>query len=186
MSGLNKSTVPDRDATLHYHWNYSPAYYSTLVDRYYKQLPYILHLPVQYALLWLVGTTVLFVNTSNPSLVFAGQALLIGALGIPALVFLTKRGIVLKYRLRSIVRGTDYGVDADYFASEAGITIRQKLLNSSYPWTTYSRAVRFSDGILLLKPGAIRWLPDYALQRGTVDEAMVLVRSRLPTRLMSK
>jgi len=177
---FNSDANPSSDAKIHYHWSYDAAYYKQVVDRYYRQLPYILHLPVQYTLLWL-GSTILFaVLVGPPTLMLGAWALLIGALGIPGLVLLTRQGIALKYRLR-----TSFGTDVDYFASETGITIREVSIHGTYPWTTYSRAVRFSDGILLLKPGAIRWLPDHALQRGTVDEAIALVRSNLPTRQLS-
>jgi hypothetical protein len=56
-----------------------------------------------------------------------------------------------------------------------------------YRWrydVTYARAVRFPDGILLLRKGAIRWLPDRSLETGSVDEAMTLVRSKLPLRVI--
>lgn len=179
MNNIDGTANPSGDAQVHYHWSYDAAYYSTVVDRYYKQLPFILHLPIQYTLLWLGITVPLLIRIGTPTLVFVGWALLIGAIGIPGLVVLTKHGIKLKFRLRS-----SFGTDVDFFTSEAGIMIHQKSLNGAYPWTTYSRAVRFSDGILLLKPGAIRWLPDSALRRGTADEAVTLVRSHLPTRLL--
>jgi hypothetical protein len=166
-------------AKIRYRWCYDAAYYSTVVDRFYKQLPHMRHLPIQYTLLWLGGAVLFSVLRGSPTLEFAGWALLIGAVGVPGLVVLTKQGIVLRYRLRP-----SFGTDADFFFSEAGITICQKSLHETYPWTAYSRAVRFPDGILLLKPGVMRWLPDYALQSGTVDEAVTLVRSRLPVRLL--
>jgi hypothetical protein len=166
-------------AKIRYRWCYDAAYYSTVVDRYYKQLPHIRHPPIQYTLLWLGGAVLFSVLSGSPTLEFAGWALLIGAVGVPGLVVLTKQGIVLRYRLRP-----SFGTHADFLLSEAGITICQKSLHGTYPWTAYSRAVRFPDGILLLKSGAIRWLPDYALQSGTVNEAVTLVRSRMPIRLL--
>jgi hypothetical protein len=110
---------------------------------------------------------------------FAGWALAIGAIGIPALVVLTKRAILLKYRLRP-----SFGSEASYSMSDAGVTIQAKSLHGTFPWSEYSRAVRFSDGMLLLRKGAMRWLPDNALQRGTMEEAIALVRSHLPMRFL--
>jgi hypothetical protein len=172
-------TQLSEDTNVHYQWTYNVMYYSTLVDRYYKQLPLIRRLAIQYTIMWLVGIVLFSFAIGTPNLEFAGWALLVGAFGVPGLVFLTKQGIILKYRLRP-----SFGTDADYIASETGFTIHQKSLNGAYPWTTYSRAVRFSDGILLLKAGAIRWLPDSALKRGTVDESMAIIRSHLPIRLL--
>lgn len=176
---INSDPHLTEDAKVHYRWTYDAGYYSTLVDRYYKQLPLIRHLAIQYTFMWLGGTTIFSFVIGTPTLEFAALALLVGAIGVPGLVLLTKQGIVLKYRLRP-----SFGTNADYFASETGFTIRQKSLDGSYPWTTYSSAVRFADGILLLKAGAIRWLPDYALQRGSIEDVLALVRSRMPTRLL--
>jgi hypothetical protein len=110
---------------------------------------------------------------------FAEWALLIGAIGIPAGILLTKKAILFKYRLRP-----SFGSDARYSMSETGVTIHAKSLQGTYPWSVYSRAVRFSDGMLLLQRGGMRWLPDAALLSGTVGEVLVLVRAHLPIRLI--
>ena len=54
-----------------------------------------------------------------------------------------------------------------------------------FPWTVYNRAVHFSDGILLIRKGGIRWLPDAALTEGTAGDAIAIVRSHLPVRELS-
>ena len=105
-----------------------------------------------------------------------GWAVLIGAIGIPAGVVLTKLGIRLKYRLR---RRSGFGSETSYSMAETGITITGTG-QGSFAWSVYSRAVRFPDGVLLVRKGAVRWLPDGALKSGTVEEAMALVSSKLP------
>jgi hypothetical protein len=54
-----------------------------------------------------------------------------------------------------------------------------------FPWTVYDRAVHFSDGILLIRKGGIRWLPDAALTEGTAGDAIAIVRTHLPVRELS-
>jgi hypothetical protein len=106
-------------------------------------------------------------------------ALPVGAIAIPALVFVTKKGIFIKYRIRP-----SFGSEACYSLSDSGGTIEQQSGATSFPWTMYRRAVRFSDGILLVRTGAIRWLPDQSLETGSIEEAMALVRSKLPLRIV--
>ncbi len=69
--------------------------------------------------------------------------------------------------------------------AETGITITG-IGQGSFAWSVYSRAVRFPDGVLLVRKGAARWLPDSALKSGTVEEAMALVSSKLPTRTINR
>jgi hypothetical protein len=162
-----------------YRWRYDAAYYSTVTDRYYRQLPFVLHLPTQFTLLWLLMVTVCwcFMDIGLTELVM--WALVIGAIAIPTFVFLTKKAIFLKYRVRP-----SFDSDACYTLSDGGGTIQQHVGETRFPWSTYARAVRFPDGILLLRKGAIRWLPDRSLETGSVDEAMALVRSKLPLRVI--
>jgi hypothetical protein len=53
-----------------------------------------------------------------------------------------------------------------------------------FPWSVYDRAVSFSDGLLLVRKGGIRWLPHEALKEGSPAEALALVQSRLPVRVL--
>ena len=162
-----------------YRWRYDAAYYRTVTDRYYRQLPFVLHLPTQFTLLWLLMVAVCwcFMDFALTELVM--WALVIGAIAIPTFVFLTKKAIFLKYRVRP-----SFASDACYTLSDGGGTIQQYVGETRFPWSTYARAVRFPDGILLMRKGAIRWLPDCSLETGSVDEAMALVRSKLPLRVI--
>jgi hypothetical protein len=104
----------------------------------------------------------------------------IGAIAIPSSVLLTKKAIFLKYRVRP-----SFDSEACYSLADSGGTIQQHVGETRFPWSIYVRAVRFPDGILLLRKGAIRWLPDRSLEIGSVDQAMALVRSKLPLRVIA-
>ena len=147
------------------------------MKRYYTQAPRLRRPTTQYALLWLAGAVVCAViyRTSPVQVVFG--ALVAGAVGIPALTAITRLAIRVRFMMRS-----SFGTEADLLLSTGGVTISQKSLNGTYSWTTYARAVRFDDGIMLLKTGAIRWLPDSALVSGTIEDAMRLVSAHLTVR----
>jgi hypothetical protein len=122
-----------------YRWQYDADYYRSVIERYYRQLPFILHLPTQFTIVWLLGVGVAWVSIQDSPFQFAGWALLGGAIGIPAGTLLTKKAILYKYRLRP-----SFGSEARYWISATGITLHQQSLQGSYPWSAYSRAVRFS------------------------------------------
>ena len=81
--------------TINYKWRYDANYYAAVVDRYYRQLPFLLHLPSQFTLLWILGILAFSWITGEALREFAGSALQIGAIAIPAGVVLTKQGIRL-------------------------------------------------------------------------------------------
>jgi hypothetical protein len=171
----------DNEESVIYKWRYDTSYYKTVVDRHYEQLPIIFRLPVRFGFAWLVCVAVYISTTGAPLVNVVGWATLIGVIMIPLLSVLTKRGILLRFRLRK-----SFGSDALFTMNESGVSIRGISLNATYPWSIYSRGVRFPDGILLLRRGAIRWLPDMALQKGTAVKATQLVRSHLKVRLIEE
>jgi hypothetical protein len=151
------------------------------MDRYYRQRPWLLRLWVQFALFWLLSigiSTALGGGSDKRSMIWWALG---GVVGVPLLVSITKQGVMLKYRLRS-----SFGSEASYSMTEAGVTIHGASLNGSYPWSVYSRAVRFPDGILILRAGIMRWLPDESLSEGTATAATALVESHLPTRRFAR
>jgi hypothetical protein len=66
-----------------YRWRYDAGYHTTVINRYYRQLPFALHLPTQFTLYWLLGIGAFAGMTGAPLRDFAGWALVIGAVGIP-------------------------------------------------------------------------------------------------------
>jgi hypothetical protein len=124
---------------------YHTTYYRTVTDRYHRQLPLVLRLPTQFTLLWLLMVAVCCGITDIALTEFVVWALRIGAVGMRAFGFLTTKTIFLKYRVRP-----SFDSEACYTHSDSGGTIQQKGGAASFPWTIYRRAVRFSDGILLV------------------------------------
>ncbi len=162
-----------------YQWCYDTAYYRAVIDRYYRQVPFVLRLSTQFTLLWIVVVAVSWGTFGIALAELILWALPSGALGVPALVILTRKAIFLKYRVRS-----SFGTEVCYSLSDSGGRIQQFAGESEFPWSTYTRAVRFSDGLLLLRRGAIRWLPDQSLVSGSMDDVLMLVRAKLPMRVI--
>jgi hypothetical protein len=64
--------------------------------------------------------------------------------------------------------------------SEEGISASHATAQSTIAWETWPRAVRFRDGMMLLRTRFHRvWLPDSALQGATPDEVTQLVQSKV-------
>ncbi len=69
---------------------------------------------------------------------------------------------------------------------EGGLTFTSPNATANVKWSAYERAVRFPDGIMLLKGRVTsRWLPDKSLKEGTSQQATDLVASKLPIQSMS-
>lgn len=150
-------------------------YYGQVVDRYYRQLPFALRLHVQFTMLlvpfvalWLYGlvTRAEWAGVAGVMLPFLAVAAFFGAR-------LSKWGI-----LRRLQGKADSGKEATVILSDEGIAASGLHTQGKWGWTSYPRAVRFGDGLLLLRPGVIRWLPDAALQSGTAEEATALVSAK--------
>ena len=109
--------------------------------------------------------------------VVVGLILLAWPLVTLGFVQLTKWGIVQRFRSNS-----DFDGEVMTVLSEEGIEARGRYSQSTIGWAAYPSAARFSDGILLIKPGAIRWLPDNAIQSGTSQDATSLVEAHTKVR----
>jgi len=162
-----------------YQWRYDAPYYRAVIDRYYRQLPFLLHLPTQFTLLWILLSAGCWALLDVSLADLTRWAFPVGVLAVPGLVWLTKKAIFLKYRSRP-----SFGTDACYTLTDSGGRIQQVAGDSRFPWSTFTRAVRFSDGILLLRRGVARWLPDESLVSGSVDDVLTLVKAKLPTRVI--
>ncbi len=110
--------LKDTSLTINYKWRYDTKYYAAVVDRYYRQLPFILHLPSQFTILWILGILAFSWITGETLREFGGWALLIGAVAIPSFVLLTKLGIRLKYRLRA-----GFGTETSFSMADTGALI---------------------------------------------------------------
>ena len=116
--------------------------------------------------------------TLSSDLDFRTRWVFIGIISAFAFIYapLVKRGIILKYHLRPT-----FGAETTSRITDNEVVIRGPGAGQ-FPWTAYSRAVRYSDGILLVRKGGIRWLPNAALKEGTPGDAIAIVRTRLPVR----
>jgi hypothetical protein len=156
-----------------YKFRVDAAYYRTLIDRYYQQRPLPFRLPVQFGFLALIIGGA-FASVEVAPLGFkVGIALIVGALVFFGGVALAKWGIYRRFRYRA-----DFGTEATVTMSGAGLIASGPHVEGKWDWAAYPRAVRYSDGIMLLRRGVIRWLPDAALLVGTAADATALARSK--------
>jgi hypothetical protein len=164
--------------SIRYEWHGDERYNATVIDRYYAQVPFLLRLRSQATVIWIVFTgPLLFIEDVN--LEAKGIWLVFATALAFAFAPFVRRGILLKYRLRP-----SFGSQTS-FVMNANEVVLTGVGSGHFPWTVYKRAVRFSDGILLARPGAIRWLPDTALAEGTASEALEIVREKMPLRDLS-
>jgi hypothetical protein len=147
------------------------SYCESVMARYYRQLPFMLHLPVQFGLLAIVLAG-WFSWRYNP--IVGG---LVGASVFVFGILATKAGIL--FRLR---RMPDFGHDLSVSISDAGVAAKGEHVQSTWQWSAYPRSVRFPDGVLLLRAGVIRWLPDSAISGGTAADATTLIGSKTSLR----
>lgn len=166
---------------INYRWRYDTRYYRAVIDRYDRQRPWVLHLSVQFAVLWLLLLGISAAVNRGINIRTMIWWVLGGCVGIPLAISITKHGIMRKYRLRK-----SFGSEACYSMTQEGVAIHEASLNGSYPWSVYSRAIRFPDGLMLLRSGGIRWLPDESLSDGTASAATALVESHLPMRRLNR
>jgi hypothetical protein len=158
-----------------YKFSVDEAYYRTIIARYYQQRPFLFHLEVQFGLLALLiwGVFGLVLGSPFTGLAFAVLTFFGG-------VAVTKWGIFQRFRYRG-----DFGTQATITMSPDGLVASGHHVQSKSAWAAYPRAVRYSDGILLLRAGVIRWLPDSALTLGSPDDATTLVQSNSALRKLA-
>ncbi|HEX5323710.1 MAG TPA: hypothetical protein VFW40_07985 [Capsulimonadaceae bacterium] len=160
-----------------YVWHGDEQYYTTVIDRYYRQVSFPLRLGAQAAIVWIIGSTFALVSNSDLATRFAW--LVTAAVFGLAFPYLVKRGILMKYRSRRT-----FGAETTFQMTDREVLIAGPGAGR-FPWTVYARAVAFSDGVMLIRKGGVRWLPHAALQEGTLEEVLAVVRSHLPTRVLA-
>jgi hypothetical protein len=170
--------------TLTYKFAFDSAYCKAVIARYYRQRPLYIRLPVQFAVLMLTAALIWAslkkagsFRIDAMSLVIAGIAIIAGVLLLTSLV---KFGV-----LRKLKRNRDFGAEVTLTISEEGVVASSSYGQKRAAWSAYPDSVRFSDGILLLRGGAIRWLPDSALCAGTAEQANSLVGSKTRLRRLT-
>jgi hypothetical protein len=156
-----------------YKFRADSSYYRALIDRYYQQRPLLFRLTTQFGIVALFFACGLIWGLVAPLGYKVGVALPIGALIFFGGTALTKWGVYRRMRRR-----TDFGTEATVTMSAAGLVGSGAQSEGKWSWAAYPQAVRFSDGIMLLRRGVIRWLPDSAIVLGTPADSTALVRSK--------
>jgi hypothetical protein len=163
-----------------YAWHGDDHYYATVVDRVYQQRPWPPHLRTQAIFLWITMAPLTFLPYAGliPGVAVIFRCVWVAAVTAFCVSFphLIKRLIVGQYRTR-----TTFGSKTVFKMDESEVQI-VGVGAGHYPWSIYRRAVSYSDGLLLIRPGAARWLPHEASQEGTAAAAVALVQSHLPLR----
>ena len=165
------------DMRVTYKMTIDSSYCRTIVERYYRQRPFLLRLEVQFALMlipigcWWLYARVSAVPEFNTKAV--GTWLVVWVFVAIAGVLITKWVI-----LRRMKKKMEYGTEVTMILSGDGIEATGQHVSSKWSWAAYPRAVRFPDGILLQRDGVIRWLPDSAIQEGTAEQVSELVAAK--------
>jgi hypothetical protein len=156
-----------------YKYRADTAYYKTVIDRYYGQRTFLLRLPIQYGIvsLAIVGAFLGFKGLSTRTAV--GIGILVVVVSTAGLVALRKISVLWRFKRRA-----DFGAETTVTVSKEAIVSSGRHAEGQWGWQAYPRSVRYSDGILLVRRGVIRWLPDSALQEGTPADATGLVKSK--------
>lgn len=160
-------------------------YCHAVVKHYYAQRPLILRPQMQTLLYILISVVFLWQSRlrSNPSAVnihfFVNSFIASSAIAVIA-VLITRWAIV--QRLKS---NAEFGHQITVTLTEDGVEGIGERVSGKWSWAAYPRSVRFSDGILLLRAGVIRWLPDDAIKVGTSKEATALVDSKSELRTLT-
>jgi hypothetical protein len=161
-----------------YKYVFDGAYCKIVISRFYRQRPFYLRLQVQFAAIAIV---ILLAWFSTQADAHASHALLVsvcvaGAV-IAGFIFLVRFAVMMKLK-----GSREFGREITIELSEEGLDASGSNGHSTVKWGAYPRSVRYSDGILLVRGGAIRWLPDAALVEGNVQDALALVRSKTKLR----
>jgi hypothetical protein len=155
------------------------AYFATLMRRYWRQRPLFLRpivqfsaLPIAVASLWLLLP---WKDVDATALRWAAVAwaVLMG----PGAYFLVRT--LLRMRFRGAAK---LGTEIIFSLSGVGIAFSGPISRGEFQWQLYPRAVRFPDGIMLIRPRVVCWLPDSSLAEGTSSEATELVKSHTKLR----
>lgn len=152
-----------------YQYRCDAEYFRAVIDRQYRQGPWLLRLPIQFGILGLVFASVFaatirasMVGRAESFIVIFGLVFVIGAWG-------TRHSLMRKFR-----RKPDFGSEVEVSLSDAGVEVDSNS-SSTLEWSTYPSAIRFVDGILLK---TIRWLPDAAITAGSAEKATSLTSSK--------
>ena len=155
------------------------AYFTTLMQRFWQQRPVALRPVVQFTVLPIVVAACCLlapwrgVDPVMLRIMAVGLALLVG----PGAYVLTRSLLLQRFR-----GSASFGSETLFKLSDEGISINGPLARGDMKWQLYPRAVRFPDGIMLVRPRVVCWLPDSALTGSSSLDATALVESHTQLR----
>jgi hypothetical protein len=132
---------------------------------------------MQFSILGLLSASAV-IWAVQPSLPTAAEIfLVIFVLTVAFGVIATKIGLLLRFKWN-----LEFGSSVNVVLTDNGLNVTGRDVQSAFKWAEYPQSVRFYDGILLKKRGAIRWLPDAGIRSGTPNEVTKLVAAKTSIR----
>ena len=163
-----------------YRYRFDRDYTKVVIRRQYAQVPFALRLPIQFGIIGVLGGALLGWSLEAPltnrivaALVMATLLAVGGVLGVRA-------GLLARFK-----RSAEFGSEVSLTLSDEGVAVKGTNVETKAAWAAYPKAVRFNDGLLLQRPGAIRWLPDSGLVEGAPVDATNLVASKTALRYVA-
>jgi hypothetical protein len=160
-----------------YRYAFNTDYIKAVISHQYAQVPLLLKLPVQFGSIGMITGLALVLAFDAPlmnrvlvAILFACSLTAVGVLSV-------KAGLLSRFRSKA-----EYGTEVSTSISHDGLIVDGRHFKAHLTWDLYPKAVRFHDGILLQKPGAVRWLPDAAIVEGTANDATQIVDRRTALR----
>jgi len=147
-------------------------YWTTVIQRFWRQQPMALRPAVQFTVppIVLLAGCWLLAPSRGVGPVFLMTALVLALILGPGAYVLTRSLLFQRFK-----ESAPSGSETVYRLSDEGISINGPLVRADVKWPVYPRAVRFPDGILLVRRRVIAWLPDSALVDSSTSEATALV-----------
>jgi hypothetical protein len=150
------------------------TYLRTTMQRYYRQRPFYIRPTGQFAIFGviLVIGWVFASGWESVALNALGAALVATLIGYFS-VRIINVGVLARLKGK-----TEFGSHITITMSEEGLSAVGPHVQTKWEWGAYPRSVVFSDGILLLRRGVIRWLPNSSLENAKPEDVVELVRTK--------
>lgn len=149
------------------------AYYRVVLARFDRNRRLVARLSVRFALLGLLAGAVYWMRSSQASTSAWLGAVLVG------LLVGAGGGVIMRFLfMRRFRKRADFATEVRVTLAPSGIAAAGAHAQGSWAWSAFPHAVRFRDGILLYRGGVLRWLPDAAIESGTLQEALELVAAK--------
>src|SRR5688572_2416210 len=146
-----------------YQLTLNEPYFRVSIARYYQQRSFWLRPETQFAAIGVV--TVVAAIWLAP--VGVGRVGFIIAMSMLAAVFAIGGLIAVRVLVYRKFRHASYfGAASTTMLTDEGVAVRGSRGENVTAWSKYQAAVRYFDGIMLLRQGAMWWLPDASLANG--------------------